>query len=436
VSKSAPIDDLLLAIDAAAAGTVLRPELDPERVHAASARLLTEDLPVATMLIAGTSIADIADVLDTTTADIRHRALHVIGRLQAGHAADGPSPMPRRTPQASPGRRRGNPAGAATARESRIPKHVTTMCDPRALLEASAPIIVGVDDSDQAGDALALADLVGSLLERPLVLAHIHPYGQLGSLLEHGEYEQLVREAAESTYRRAGELLRSATTRRMQLVDARSPAAGLTALAERERAALVVIGASRRSGLGRITPGGTAERLLSGSPAPVAIAPNGYAAGERRALRTVGCAFNGSPESRRALDWAAALTRAAEARLRVVGVYEPVPFAALAPPGGAMPSLTVNDVLRGRQREELDRAVSELGEQVDATAALLDGDVPEVLGREAREADLLVLGSRGYGPVRAVLLGSVSSAVVRSVERPVVIVPRTAETEPPDATES
>jgi hypothetical protein len=78
VSKRAPIDDLLLAIDAAAAGTVLRPELDPERVHAASARLLTEDLPVATMLIAGTSIADIADVLDTTTADIRHRALHVI----------------------------------------------------------------------------------------------------------------------------------------------------------------------------------------------------------------------------------------------------------------------------------------------------------------------------------------------------------------------
>jgi DNA-binding NarL/FixJ family response regulator len=92
VSKSAPIDDLLFAIDAAAAGTVLRPEPDPERVHAASAPLLTEDLPVATMLIAGTSIADIADVLDTTTADLRDRALRVIGRLQAGHAADGPEP--------------------------------------------------------------------------------------------------------------------------------------------------------------------------------------------------------------------------------------------------------------------------------------------------------------------------------------------------------
>jgi nucleotide-binding universal stress UspA family protein len=310
------------------------------------------------------------------------------------------------------------------------------MCDPRDLLDARAPIVVGVDDSKQASDALALADLLGSLLERPLVLAHIHPYGQLGNLLEHGEYEQLVREAAESTYRRAGELLSSGTERRMQLVDARSPASGLTALAERERAALVVIGASRRSGLGRITPGGTAERLLSGSSAPVAIAPNGYVAGERPALRTVGCAFNGSPESRRALDWGAALARAADARLRVVGVYEPVPSAALAPPGGAMPSVSVNVVLRRRQREELDRAVSEVGEQLDLSGALLDGDVPEVLSREAREVDVLVLGSRGYGPVRAVLLGSVSSAVVRSVERPVVVVPRAAMVEAQDAMRS
>ena len=96
----------------------------------------------------------------------------------------------------------------------------------------------------------------------------------------------------------------------------------------------------------------------------------------------------------------------------------------------------MNDVLRRQQREELERVGSALGDHLEATAALLDGDVAAVLGHEARQLDLLVLGSRGYGPVRAVLLGTVSSAVVRSIERPVVIVPRGVETEPPDATRS
>jgi DNA-binding NarL/FixJ family response regulator len=90
VSKSAPIDELLSAIHGAAAGTHPRPALDPELIHAASARLLVEDLPIATMLLAGTPIADIAGVLDTTGGDVRRRALRIIGRLQAGHAPDDP----------------------------------------------------------------------------------------------------------------------------------------------------------------------------------------------------------------------------------------------------------------------------------------------------------------------------------------------------------
>ena len=89
VSKGAPIDQLLSAIHAAAAGTHRRPALDPELIQAASARLLTEELPIATMLLAGTQVADIADILDTTTAEIRHRALRIIGRLQATHTAEG-----------------------------------------------------------------------------------------------------------------------------------------------------------------------------------------------------------------------------------------------------------------------------------------------------------------------------------------------------------
>jgi DNA-binding NarL/FixJ family response regulator len=88
VSKSAPIDELLSAIHAAAAGTRPRRHLDPELMQAASARLLTEDLPIATMLLGATPVADIADILDTTSSDVRNRALRIIGRLQASDIAD------------------------------------------------------------------------------------------------------------------------------------------------------------------------------------------------------------------------------------------------------------------------------------------------------------------------------------------------------------
>jgi DNA-binding NarL/FixJ family response regulator len=83
VSKSAPIDQLLSAIHGAAAGTQPRERHHPELIQAASARLLTEDLPIATMLLGATAVGDIADVLDTTATDVRNRALRIIGRLQA-----------------------------------------------------------------------------------------------------------------------------------------------------------------------------------------------------------------------------------------------------------------------------------------------------------------------------------------------------------------
>jgi DNA-binding NarL/FixJ family response regulator len=89
VSKSAPIDQLLSAVHGTAAGTQPRRRHDPEHVQAASARLLTDDLPIAMMLLAATPVGDIADILETTATDVRNRALRIIGRLQASDATDG-----------------------------------------------------------------------------------------------------------------------------------------------------------------------------------------------------------------------------------------------------------------------------------------------------------------------------------------------------------
>ena len=85
VSKSAPVGELLSAIRDVASGGPRRPPLDNELIEAASARLLTDDLPIAAMLLCATPLADIATIVDTSVADVRRRALRIIGRLQAGN---------------------------------------------------------------------------------------------------------------------------------------------------------------------------------------------------------------------------------------------------------------------------------------------------------------------------------------------------------------
>lgn len=85
VAKSAPVSELLSAIRDVAHGELLRPRPDPDLLEAASARLSAEDVPVAAMLLAATPIADIAQVLSISVAEVRSVALRIVGRLQAGH---------------------------------------------------------------------------------------------------------------------------------------------------------------------------------------------------------------------------------------------------------------------------------------------------------------------------------------------------------------
>jgi DNA-binding NarL/FixJ family response regulator len=92
VSKNAPVDVLLSAIDAVAAGESQVAMPGPEAVEAASSRLLSEDLPILGMLFARMRVAEIAATLGLERRDVRSRALRIIGEMQAqdrrhGHAA-------------------------------------------------------------------------------------------------------------------------------------------------------------------------------------------------------------------------------------------------------------------------------------------------------------------------------------------------------------
>jgi nucleotide-binding universal stress UspA family protein len=287
---------------------------------------------------------------------------------------------------------------------------------------SNRPIIVGVEGSERSADGIALADLLAERLRAPLLLVHTHPYGPLSRTLDQPQYEQMVRSIFDSTFFQVQALIGEDREREMRALAAESPAAGLQRIADREQAQLIVVGPSHRSGLGRVRPGSVGERLLSGAPVPVAIATRGFADQQTR-FNHLAAGFDASPESKQALQWAANLAEASDGRLRMVSVHTPMAFGNVSA-GGALAGESVNHALRRDLTQQHMDAIAAYGDRVDGT--LRNGDAATVLVDASRDADLLVLGSRGYGPVRAVLLGSVSQAVIRHATCPVVVVARSA----------
>jgi nucleotide-binding universal stress UspA family protein len=124
-----------------------------------------------------------------------------------------------------------------------------------------------------------------------------------------------------------------------------------------------------------------------------------------RQLRSIGVGIEDSPESWNAIQRAAALGVAAGATLRVIHALYPV----IAPPMVPKESERLTGELRASGERALNRAATSVSKDLRAEITLLVGDPVLVLEHEAsRGLDLLVLGARGYGPLRRVLLGSVS----------------------------
>jgi nucleotide-binding universal stress UspA family protein len=268
-------------------------------------------------------------------------------------------------------------------------------------------ILVGVPDgSRDAADAVALATALASPLDGVVVAGHVQARARTSNDSAHA----IPREPASS--------LDSPT---VTLGATRSVAGGLERLADRRGAQLIALGASDRSRMGRLFGRGTAERLLSNSPLPIAIAPSGYSDSSPR-MDTIGVAFDGSPESRAALDWAKTLARQAHLSLRILTVHEPPPSTF---PGDRGPIAVAQDELT---RSDLDRRLAAAShdaqrEGIDVEAVSLEGHAASVLQQESGALDLLVIGSRQRGPTRAVLQGSVSRHLVRHATGPVLVVP-------------
>jgi nucleotide-binding universal stress UspA family protein len=154
----------------------------------------------------------------------------------------------------------------------------------------------------------------------------------------------------------------------------------------------------------------------------VAVAPPGFADDPDPGLRVIGVAFDGSPEAQEAVAVAAELGLAARAALKLIGVAEPQHTPTYGMSAVYLPGLD------GDYRDVLLRALESVADELPAAlrtqVVLVGGEPAPQLINQAAPLSLLVMGSRGYGPVRRVLLGSVSKRVLHAAPCPVLVVPR------------
>jgi nucleotide-binding universal stress UspA family protein len=289
-------------------------------------------------------------------------------------------------------------------------------------------VVVGYDGTDRGADALALGVACSRVLETGLVIAAVYPSpSAIGIGRVDAEWVADRRHAAEHVLDQARRVLAdwgdAPTETFYRAVGSMSAARGLHDLAEEDGTRLVVVGLHADPSRHRLFAGGTADRLLSGVPCPVGLAPAGQRNREIRDVRRIGVAYIDTEEARAALAEGVRLAEKTGASLQL--------YTVVAEPADVMPILLGRDAehaftstAQEIYQRALDDAIGSLARTVPATGDVRFGNPVDVLAELDDEVDVLVCGSRGYGPIRRVLLGGVSARLIGRAKMPVIIAPR------------
>lgn len=272
-------------------------------------------------------------------------------------------------------------------------------------------ILVGVDGSPNGRDAIALASRLAAE-GSSITLVHVHP-GELhplhavtpGLLAE----ERKASEALLLQERSAGEI----DAELLSLVAA-SPGAGLHRQAEEQGADLIVVGSCSRGAFGRAMIGDDTRAALNGAPCAVAIASRGYAE-HPSPIANVGVGYNDSDESRAALELAREVAEPTHAEVHVLEVVS-IPTYAYT---GLVPPLVGEGI-----NAMLSEARERLAKLPDVRARAVYGLTGEELAAFSDDVDMLLVGSRSYGPVRRLVVGSTSDYLERHARSSLLVLPR------------
>ncbi len=294
-----------------------------------------------------------------------------------------------------------------------------------------ARILLATDGSPSAQQAAEVAATIAKAFDSEVtVLSAIPSISARVAPLE-GEYYSKLINKADDNADRAAAVFKKAGVTVSQKEDPQGRASvveAITDYAAQDKTSLVVLGTRGLGGFKRALLGSVSGGVAEHSPCAALVVRPGKAAGAGKAIRRVLVAIDGSPNAQRALETAADLAKGLKAELRIAHVLHiPTLFWSMGVPGSAVPCQKIEDDAEEAGRTLLAKAVKFAKDAgvADAKDELVTDLVSPAQGvvqlAERDEADVVVLGTRGNGGFRKLVLGSVANSVLHYADCSVLV---------------
>ena len=300
-------------------------------------------------------------------------------------------------------------------------------------------VAVGIDGFDEGHDAAALGSALATATGAEVLLAAVI-LDPLVVLPEELNLSALRKEAEKAAREVRDEFAPGA---RVVVESDLFVARGLERIIRREHRDLLVVGSSRHGHDDEVMIGRCTRQLLHDAECALAVAPRGYRS-QTHGIKRIAVGYDGGPEAAEALALGAGIAAAAGGELVVCGVVDdrarPFGWSRLGTGAAIVPALGWEAIGSAGANPDWEKVVESateaLGEHltaatgglgVQARAEVRRGRAAAVLMDIGHDADLIIIGSRRWGPVARLLLGSTGEALLHGATCPVLVVPRPAD---------
>ena len=287
---------------------------------------------------------------------------------------------------------------------------------------SGAPVVVGVDGSESALDAVRLGATEADLRHRPLLVVHAFAWSQMRvpvGPVPGGPPEGGFRNAADRLVEAAVDVARRAAPSVPVVSSIDDGFAAPVLLRHARTAAMVVLGNRGLGGFGDLIIGSIAVHVAAHATCPVVVAK-----GTAHVGGPVVVGVDGSAVSDHAVGFAFDEADRRDVPLVAVHAWRyPVPTGA----GDMLPLVYDLDQVGAEETALLAEATAGWCERypdVHVTRRVYRSRPAKALVEESADAGLVVVGARGRGGFSGLLLGSVSHAVLHHAQCPVAIVRR------------